>query len=78
LFFHPNLLHRSEANLSDNARWSMISCYNRQSNKPYNESSLSCITPLQTISDEAFAEASVANISAQTDFLNKELDVTLK
>src|SRR5665213_281100 len=43
LFFHSNTLHRSEANLSDHARWSMISCYNRQSNKPYNESSVSCI-----------------------------------
>ncbi len=26
LFFHSNLLHRSEANLSENSRWSMISC----------------------------------------------------
>src|SRR5215218_169299 len=27
LFFHPNLLHRSEANLSEYPRWSVISCY---------------------------------------------------
>lgn len=26
LFFHSNLLHRSEANLSESARWSLISC----------------------------------------------------
>src|SRR5437762_9068548 len=32
LFFHPNLLHRSEANLSDKPRWSLISVYNRSSN----------------------------------------------
>ena len=37
LFFHPNLLHRSEANLSDNARWSVISAYNLASNKPFLE-----------------------------------------
>ncbi len=29
LFFRSNLLHRSEANLSEHPRWSMISCYNR-------------------------------------------------
>ena len=28
LFFHSNTLHRSEANLSDKPRWSIISCYN--------------------------------------------------
>ncbi|RYF97017.1 MAG: phytanoyl-CoA dioxygenase family protein, partial [Chitinophagaceae bacterium] len=28
LFFHSNLLHRSEANTSDSPRWSLISCYN--------------------------------------------------
>src|ERR1700744_4750325 len=39
LFFHSNLLHRSEANTSDNARWSLISCYNRETNIGYNESS---------------------------------------
>jgi hypothetical protein len=32
LFFHSNLLHRSAANLSDRPRWSIIACYNSQSN----------------------------------------------
>jgi ectoine hydroxylase-related dioxygenase (phytanoyl-CoA dioxygenase family) len=27
VFFHSNLLHRSEANLSDYPRWSIISCF---------------------------------------------------
>src|SRR5260370_16966985 len=45
LFFHSNLLHRSEANLSDNSRWSLISCNNRNSNIPYNEPSTSSIIP---------------------------------
>ena len=78
LFFHSNTLHRSEANLSDHARWSMISCYNRQSNKPYNESSVSCVTPLTTISDKEFMEVAAEDISELTDFLSKESDVTLK
>ena len=41
LFFHSNLLHRSEANLSDRPLWSIISCYNSQSNLAYNETSTS-------------------------------------
>ncbi|MVM31388.1 phytanoyl-CoA dioxygenase family protein [Spirosoma sp. HMF4905] len=77
LFFHSNLLHRSEANLSENARWSLISCYNRQDNVPYNESSTSCITPLETVPDEALLTWQVAGITDQTDFLNKENDVSL-
>src|SRR5690242_3026703 len=32
LIFHSNLLHRSEANLSEHPRWSIISCYCSQSN----------------------------------------------
>jgi ectoine hydroxylase-related dioxygenase (phytanoyl-CoA dioxygenase family) len=34
LFFHPNTLHRFEANLSDKPRWSIISCYSSQFNWP--------------------------------------------
>jgi ectoine hydroxylase-related dioxygenase (phytanoyl-CoA dioxygenase family) len=37
LFFHPNTMHRSEANLSDKPRWSIISCYSSQSNWPITE-----------------------------------------
>jgi ectoine hydroxylase-related dioxygenase (phytanoyl-CoA dioxygenase family) len=34
LFFHSNLLHRSDQNLSDHARWSLICCYNTRHNDP--------------------------------------------
>lgn len=77
LFFHSNLLHRSEANLSEKARWSLISCYNRQSNVPYNEPSTSCVTPLETVPDNALLTWQVSGITDQTDFLNKENDVSL-
>jgi phytanoyl-CoA hydroxylase len=78
LFFHSNLLHRSEANLSYTARWSLISCYNRQSNVGYNEKSTSCTTPLQIVPDEALLEWNAAGIAEGADFLDKETDVTLK
>ena len=37
LFFHSNLLHRSDANTSDNPRWSLICCYNTKHNDPIYE-----------------------------------------
>ncbi len=35
LFFHSNLLHRSDQNTSQHARWSLICCYNTRSNDPF-------------------------------------------
>jgi hypothetical protein len=34
LFFHGNLLHRSDQNRSDFPRWSLICCYNTKHNDP--------------------------------------------
>ncbi|MEO6961320.1 MAG: phytanoyl-CoA dioxygenase family protein [Puia sp.] len=78
LFFHSNLLHRSDANNSDTSRWSMISCYNRASNIPYNEKSTSCITPLKMVDNERVWGDKVSGISENADFLTKELDESLK
>ena len=35
LFFHGNLLHRSDQNRSDDPRWSLINCYNTRHNDPF-------------------------------------------
>lgn len=78
LFFHSNLLHRSDANLSKSSRWSLISCYNRQSNVPYNEKSVSCITPLAVFPDEALLSSDLGGIDGGRDFLDKGSDVSLK
>jgi phytanoyl-CoA hydroxylase len=79
LFFHSNLLHRSEANLSDKARWSIISCYNRASNIGYNEPSLSNTIPLEIVPDEALLIWEAAEINEENaNFLLKEKDVALK
>lgn len=77
LLFHPNLLHRSEANLSENSRWSIISCYCSQSNLAYNETSTSWKTPVQTVPDEAVLCWEAASLS-EADFLKKENDPALK
>lgn len=35
VFFHGNLLHRSDQNSSDQPRWSLICCYNTRHNDPF-------------------------------------------
>ncbi|MBL0744715.1 phytanoyl-CoA dioxygenase family protein [Chryseolinea lacunae] len=77
LFFHSNLLHRSEANLSDAPRWSLISCYSSQSNLAYNETSTSWHTPVDVVPDEAVLEWEAESLS-NADFLKKENDPALK
>ena len=77
LLFHSNLLHRSEANLSDHPRWSIISCYSSQSNLAYNETSTSWKTPVEIVPDEAILEWDAGSLS-NNDFLKKENDPALK
>jgi ectoine hydroxylase len=38
IFFHSNLLHRSDRNDSDSPRWAFICCYNAARNDPYKNS----------------------------------------
>jgi ectoine hydroxylase len=57
LFFHANLLHRSDRNRSDKPRWSMICCYNAARNDPYMESHHPRYTPLAKVPDAAILEA---------------------
>jgi ectoine hydroxylase-related dioxygenase (phytanoyl-CoA dioxygenase family) len=78
LFFHSNLLHRSEANLSEGPRWSLISVYNRSKNIPYNEPSQSSIIPLKAVPDEALMEWKTEVIGDTAHFLEKEKDEALK
>lgn len=77
LIFHSNLLHRSEANLSDRPRWSIISCYSSQSNLAYNETSTSWKMPIDIVPDEAIMNFK-SNSLSEADFLRKENDPALK
>ena len=54
LFFHGNLLHRSDQNTSDNARWSLICCYNTKQNDPYKKSRHPNYSQLVTLPDSEF------------------------
>ncbi|HWV28825.1 MAG TPA: phytanoyl-CoA dioxygenase family protein [Dyadobacter sp.] len=77
LFFHSNLMHRSEANLSDHPRWSLISCYNSQSNIAYAETSTSWRVPVSIVPDRALLEWNAESFE-NADFLKKEDDPALK
>src|SRR5262249_2265526 len=59
LFFHCNLLHRSDQNRSERPRWSMICCYNAARNDPYQESHHPRYTPLKVVPDGAIREVGV-------------------
>lgn len=63
LFFHGNLLHRSDQNTSPNPRWSLICCYNTRSNSPYKPSRHPGYQPLDRVKDEDFL--SIARQMAQ-------------
>ena len=51
LFFHCNLLHRSDQNRSEHPRWSMICCYNAARNDPYKDAHHPRYTPLSKVDD---------------------------
>jgi len=73
LFFHSNLLHASGQNLSDEPRWSIISAYNKLSNRPItDEPAASCVTPIERVPDDALLAAGPRGVSAAADFLRKE------
>jgi len=59
LFFHCNLLHRSDQNRSEYPRWSMICCYNAARNDPYKEAHHPRYTPLKVVPDPAIKEVGV-------------------
>jgi len=67
----------SDANLSDKPRWSVISAYNLSFNKPFREKNMSCVEPVKMVPDSALLESGRKSFS-QTDFLNKESEITLQ
>ncbi|XP_039259708.2 L-proline trans-4-hydroxylase-like [Styela clava] len=56
LFFHCNLLHTSDKNLSDRRRWAYISCYNRADNVSYKDHFHARYTPLKKVPDSSVLE----------------------
>ena len=68
LFFHSNLLHRSDQNTSPDPRWSLICCYNTKHNDPYKDSHHPRYAPLEKLPDTAIKEMGAKLFESKTDF----------
>ena len=67
IFFHANLLHRSDMNRSEHPRWSMICCYNAKANDPYKDSHHPRYTPLDVVPDAAIKEVGIRRFAEAGD-----------
>ena len=80
LFFHCNLLHRSDQNRSDFPRWTLICCYNAARNDPYKESHHPRYTPLAKVEDHAIKEVGLKRFSGgdaqKVDWLDPNEDAS--
>lgn len=56
IFFHCNLLHRSDQNRSEHPRWSLIVCCNAARNDPYKDSRHPRYTPLKKSGESAIED----------------------
>lgn len=56
IFFHCNLLHRSDQNKSPDPRWAFIACYNARRNDPYKDSRHPRYAPLEKWDDGRIRE----------------------
>jgi hypothetical protein len=71
LFFHANLLHRSDQNQSDDPRWTMVCCYNARSNDPYQASRHPRYTPLIKVDDVQLKNTEPHRQTDSLTFLDK-------
>ena len=77
LFFHSNLLHRSDQNKSPHPRWSLLCCYNTKHNDPYKVSHHPFYEPLEKVPDSALKEMGMKLFSEKTEFWHPSIDKTV-
>ena len=63
VFFHSNLLHRSDQNKSPHDRWALICCYNAKKNSPYKEGPHPSYTPLEKVDSQAIKSVGIKRFS---------------
>jgi ectoine hydroxylase-related dioxygenase (phytanoyl-CoA dioxygenase family) len=71
IFFHSNVLHRSDQNRSPNRRWTVIHCYNAARNNPYLEHHHPFYTPLDKVDDGAIKRAGITFAASTEEFREK-------
>ncbi|CAH1778742.1 unnamed protein product [Owenia fusiformis] len=78
LFFHCNVLHRSDQNNSPNRRWGFLCCYNRASNNPVYEHHHPCYSKLDKVPDSAIMECANLTDTSGKDFFSLSQDFSIK
>ena len=71
LFFHSNVMHRSDQNRSENRRWTVLFCYNAARNDPYLEHHHPRYTPLIKVPDDAVKNAGLKFADADESYFRK-------
>jgi ectoine hydroxylase-related dioxygenase (phytanoyl-CoA dioxygenase family) len=71
LFFHANVMHRSDQNRSENRRWTVLFCYNAARNNPYLEHHHPQYTPLHKVNDDAIKAAGIKHADSSDDYFRK-------
>ncbi len=71
LFFHSNVMHRSDQNRSENRRWTVLFCYNAARNDPYLEHHHPRYTPLIKAPDDAVKNAGLKFADAEESYFRK-------
>jgi ectoine hydroxylase-related dioxygenase (phytanoyl-CoA dioxygenase family) len=71
LFFHANVMHRSDQNRSENRRWTVLFCYNAARNNPYLEHHHPQYTPLHKVDDDAIKLAGIKHADSSDDYFRK-------
>jgi ectoine hydroxylase len=71
LFFHCNVMHRSDQNRSADRRWTVLFCFNAARNDPYLEHHHPRYTPLVRVADQAIKDAGVTFAEASGDHFRK-------
>ena len=77
LYFHCNMLHRSDQNRSEHPRWSMICSYNAARNNPIRDHHHPRYTPLVKVPDRMIREYGERRFAGQEShdvFLDIEHD----
>jgi len=71
LFFHANLMHRSDQNRSPNRRWTVLFCFNAARNNPYLQHHHPQYTPLDKVDDDAVRKAGARLSTEGADHFRK-------
>ncbi|XP_064649152.1 L-proline trans-4-hydroxylase-like isoform X2 [Lineus longissimus] len=78
LFFHCNLLHRSDQNNSEFRRWAFLCAYNMASNDPVYVHHCPQYTPIKKVPNSAIRTCTTMTDMTGKDFMNPKDDKTIK